>query len=164
MCDFNNVHLYVQPYLQKVDIVFSAQGLNKLNILCFITVVSQDTKMSLTPKKKRIQIRPIQNYHSRKKTVPSLSLLIPVFSLKIDNFTFIVRKTPNRLNKNVMNTEGHLKCWWMPMDDIVQLSIVSISNINTANKSFTRLVITATFDNFFSYWDNTAWLMSLSIS
>ena len=91
---------------------------------------------------------------------PFLSL----FSLKIDNFTFIVRKTPNRLNKNVMNTEGHLKCWWMPMDDIVQLSIVSISNINTANKSFTRLVITATFDNFFSYWDNTAWLMSLSTS
>ena len=100
----------------------------------------------------------------KKKTISSLSLLIPVFSLKIDNFTFIMRKTQNRLNKNVMHTEGHLKCWWMPMDDIVQLSIVSISNINTANKSFTKLVITATFDNFFSYWDNTAWLMSLSIS
>ena len=146
--------------------MFSAQGLNKLNILCFVTVVSQDTKMSLTPKKKRKEYRSDQFKTTipEKKTISSLSLLIPVFSLKIDNFTFIMRKTQNRLNKNVMNTEGHLKCWWMPMDDIVQLSIVSISNINTANKSFTRLVITATFDNFFSYWDNTAWLMSLSIS
>lgn len=147
--------------------MFSAQGLNKLNILCFITVVSQDTKMSLTPKKKRKEYRSDQfktTIPDKKKTISSLSLLIPVFSLKIDNFTFIMRKTQNRLNKNVMHTEGHLKCWWMPMDDIVQLSIVSISNINTANKSFTRLVITATFDNFFSYWDNTAWLMSLSIS
>lgn len=57
-----------------------------------------------------------------------------------------MRKTQNRLNKNVMNTEGDLRCWWMPMDDIVQLTIVLISNINTANKSFTRLVITATFE------------------
>ena len=122
--------------------------------------------MSLTPKKKRKEHRSDQFKTTipEKKTISSLSLLIPVFSLKIDNFTFIMRKTQNRLNKNVMHTEGHLKCWWMPMDDIVQLSIVSISNINTANKSFTRLVITATFDNFFSYWDNTAWLMSLSIS
>ena len=118
--------------------MFSAQGLNKLNILCFITVVSQDTKMSLTPEKKRKEYRSDQFKTTipEKKTVSSLSLLIPIFSLKIDNFTFIMRKTQNRLNKNVMNTEGHLRCWWMPMDDVVQLSIVLVSNINTANKNF----------------------------
>ena len=111
-------------------------------------------------KRKEYRSDQFETTNPEKKPVPSLSPLIPVFSFSY--FTF--KKTPNRLNKNVMNTEGHLKCWWMPMDDIVQLSIVSISNINTANKSFTRLVITATFDNFFSYWDDTAWLMSLSIS
>lgn len=36
-------------YLKKVDVVFSTKGFHKFNILGFITVVSQDTQMGLTP-------------------------------------------------------------------------------------------------------------------
>lgn len=36
-------------YLKKVDVVFSTKSFHKFNKLGFITVVSQDTQMGLTP-------------------------------------------------------------------------------------------------------------------
>lgn len=36
-------------YLKKVDVVFSTKSFHKFNILGFVTVVSQDTQMGLTP-------------------------------------------------------------------------------------------------------------------
>ena len=36
-------------YLKKVDVVFSTNSFHKFDILGFITVVSQDTQMGLTP-------------------------------------------------------------------------------------------------------------------
>lgn len=36
-------------YLKKVDVVLSTKSFHKFNILGFITVVSQDTQMGLTP-------------------------------------------------------------------------------------------------------------------
>ena len=52
-------------YLKKVDVVFSTKSFHKFNILGFITVVSQDTQMGLTPvetKEKVLEVLNISKY------------------------------------------------------------------------------------------------------